>query len=41
MYIVQELQTTDGVTALIPAKTFDNKNEAESAMHLALPSAPR
>ena len=39
MYIVQELQTTGGQTALLPAVTFTDRNEAESAFHLKLGSA--
>lgn len=39
MYIVQELQTTNGTTALLAALTYDNKENAESAMHMALASA--
>ena len=39
MYILQELQTTNNTTALVPARTYTDKNEAESAFHLALASA--
>lgn len=39
MYILQELQTTGNSTALVPDRTFTDKNEAESAFHLALASA--
>lgn len=39
MYILQELQSTGSSTALVPARTFTDKNEAESAFHLALASA--
>ena len=39
MYIVQEIQTTGGQTALLPAVTFTDRNEAESAFHLKLGSA--
>lgn len=39
MYILQELQTTGNSTALVPARTYTDKNEAESAFHLALASA--
>ena len=39
MYILQEIQTTGSTTALLPARTFTNRNEAESAYHLALSSA--
>lgn len=31
MYIIQEIQTTNGVTALLPAVTKNDKNEADSA----------
>lgn len=36
MYILQELQTTNNTTALVPTRTFADKNEAESAYHTAL-----
>lgn len=39
MYILQEIQTTNGNTALVPAQTFDNKQSAESAYHTALAAA--
>lgn len=39
MYILQELQTTNNQTSLVPARTYTDKNEAESAFHLALASA--
>ena len=39
MYIIQEMQTTNNQTALVPTRTFTDKNEAESAYHLALSSA--
>lgn len=39
MYIVQEIQTSNGTSALLPALTYDNKEQAESAMHSALASA--
>lgn len=39
MYILEELQTTGNSTALVPARTYTDKNEAESAFHLALASA--
>jgi hypothetical protein len=39
MYIIQEIQTTGGQTALLPAVTFTDRNEAESAFHLKLGSA--
>lgn len=39
MYIIQEIQTTGGQIALLPAVTFADRNEAESAFHLKLGSA--
>ena len=39
MYILQEIQTADNSTALVPARIFTDRNEAESAFHLALASA--
>ena len=39
MYIIQEIQTTDNTTALVPAVTYTDKNQAESAYHMALASA--
>ena len=39
MYILQEIQTTNSNTALVPAQTFDNKHEAEQAYHTALAAA--
>ena len=39
MYIIQEIQTTDNTTALVPALTYTDKNQAESAYHTALASA--
>ena len=39
MYIIQEIQTTDGNTALLPAQTFTDKNQAESAWHLTMGAA--
>ena len=39
MYIVQEIQTTNDTTALVPALTYANRNEAESAYHAKLASA--
>lgn len=39
MYIIQEMQTTGNSTALVPARTYTDKNEAESAYHTALASA--
>lgn len=39
MYIIHEMQTTGNQTALVPAKTYTDKNEADSAYHMALASA--
>ena len=39
MYILFELQTTNGVTAIVTPQTFDNKGQADSAAHMALASA--
>ena len=39
MYIVQELQTTNGVTSLVPAVKKDSLLEAESAFHSACAAA--
>lgn len=39
MYILQEIQTTNGNSALVPAQTFDSKQSAESAFHTALAAA--
>jgi len=39
MYILQEFQTTDNNTVLVPAQTFAGRNDAESAYHQALASA--
>ncbi len=39
MYILQEIQTTDSNTALVPAQTYTDKNQAESAYHIALAAA--
>ena len=39
MYILQEIQTTDGVTSLLPPSTYTDKLEAESAYHARLASA--
>lgn len=36
MYILHEMQTTGNETALVPARTFTDRNEAESAYHTAL-----
>lgn len=39
MYIIQEMQTTNNQTALAPALTYTDKNQAESAYHTALAAA--
>lgn len=39
MYILQEIQAANGNTALVPAQTFTDKNQAESAYHTALAAA--
>ena len=39
MYIIQEIQTSGGSTALLPAITKADKNEMESAVHSILASA--
>ena len=39
MIIIQEIQTTGGQTALVPAATYMDRNEAESAFHMKLGSA--
>lgn len=39
MYILQEIQTNGSTTALVPARTYTDKNEAESAYHTALAAA--
>ena len=39
MYILQEIQTTKGSTALLPAQTFTDKNQAESAWYLTMGAA--
>lgn len=39
MYILHEMQTTGNQTALVPAKTFTDLNEAESAFHMTLGAA--
>lgn len=36
MYIIQEIQTNGTTTELVPAKTFTDRKEAESAFYLAL-----
>lgn len=39
MYIIQEIQTTGNSSALLPAITKTNKDEAESTFHSILASA--
>ena len=39
MYILQEIQTSKGSTALLPAVVYADKNQAESAYHSALAAA--
>lgn len=39
MYIIQEIQTSNGQTALTPAITKTDKNEADSVYHSILASA--
>ena len=39
MIIIHEMQTTGNQTALVPAKTYTDRNEAESAYHGVLAAA--
>ena len=39
MYIIQEIQTTKGSSALLPAVTKQDRNEAESAWHSTMAAA--
>lgn len=39
MYIIQELQTNGNVTAVTPAVLKEDRNEADSAFHLAMGAA--
>ena len=39
MYILQEIQTTGNSTALVPAITYTDKNQGESAYYTALAAA--
>lgn len=39
MYIVQELQTNNSQTSLLPANTYADRNLAESAYHAKLSAA--
>ncbi len=39
MYIIQEIQTTNNVSSLLPAITKTDRHEAESVFHTILASA--
>lgn len=39
MYIIQEMQTTNGQTALLPAITKESKAEMESTYHTIMAAA--
>lgn len=39
MYILQEIQTENGTTALVPAATYSDRNAAEAAYHSILAAA--
>lgn len=39
MYIIHEMQTTGNQTALVPALTYTDRNQADSAYHTALAAA--
>ena len=39
MYIIQEIQTSNNQTALLPAITKTDKNEMESAVHSIMTAA--
>lgn len=39
MFIVQEIQTSNGQSVLLPAVTKQDKNEAESAWHSVMSAA--
>lgn len=39
MYILQEIQTTGGQTALLPAAVYDNRQAAESAFYMTCGAA--
>ena len=39
MYIIQEIQTNNGQSALLPPITKEDKNEAESTWHSVMASA--
>ena len=36
MYIIQEIQTTKGVTTLLPAETRMDRNEADSVFYMKI-----
>jgi len=39
MYIIEEIQTTNGVAALLPPIVYNDSNEADSAYYSKLSSA--
>ena len=39
MYIILEMQTTNGQTALVPPATYTDKNQADSAYYQKLANA--
>lgn len=39
MIIVQEIQTTNGTTALLPPRTYADRRQADSAYHAILSAA--
>ena len=39
MYIINEIQTNGNQSALLPALTYADRNEAESAYHMTLGAA--
>lgn len=39
MYILQEIQTTNGQTALLPAAVYDTRQAAESAFYMTCGAA--
>lgn len=38
-YIIVEMQTTNGTTAIVTPETFTDRNQAEAKFHLVLASA--
>lgn len=38
-YIVQEMQTTNGVTSLVPPNVYSTRNEADAKFHTILAAA--